>query len=928
MPLSWNEIKTRAVHFSKEWENETSEDAEAKTFWDEFFQIFGISRRRVATFETRITKNERQSGKIDLLWKGQLLVEHKSAGKDLNRAYKQAIDYFPGLEEHELPGYIVVCNFQQFRLYNLDEDSVHEFSLKNLVDNIELFGFIAGYEKRSFKEEDPVNIEAAELMGKLHDRLKAIGYEGHHLEIYLVRLLFCLFAEDTGIFEKGIFQEYLELKTNEDGSDLAYHISAIFQTLNTPRDKRLSNLDESLNAFPYVNGKLFQDYLPNASFDSAMRKTLLQCCSLDWGKISPAIFGSMFQSVMNPEERRHLGAHYTSEKNILKVIKPLFMDQLWEDFEKVKYNSKKLIKFHNHISSLRFFDPACGCGNFLVITYRELRLLEIEILKRLFTGQDGIIQHGVETYCKLNVDQFYGIELEDFPAQIAQVAMWLMDHQMNQIVSQEFGDYFVRLPLKKSATVINENALRIDWDLIIEGNENESPDKRIKFDYIYGNPPFIGYSLQSKSQKEDLNSIGAEVNGQGVLDYVTGWYLKSAKYIHGTKIKVALVSTNSISQGEQPGILWNYLFRQGMKIHFAHRTFKWTNEARGKAAVHVVIIGFANFNIPQKSIFEYSSITYEPHLKIVKNINPYLVEGKDDIILKRRKPISLVPEMVKGSQPTDGGNLLMNDEERKEILRIEPELEQYIKPFISAREYFNNEKRWCFWLKQINPTSIMNSPILKERIKKVKEFRLSSKKAATKKWANFPTLFTEDRQPKSRYILVPSHSSEKRKYIPIGYFNENTILNNSSFSVENTTPYHFGIIASYMHMVWVKYVCGRIKSDFRYSNTIVYNNFPWPEKLHEKQKNRVENAANQILAVRKEFPDSCLADLYDPVLMPPKLVRAHQKLDKAVDLCYRSQPFVSETNRIEFLFELYNKYTSPLVPDNERREKKMKKSIN
>jgi hypothetical protein len=913
MPLSWNEIKTRATQFSKEWENETSEDAEAKTFWDEFLQVFGISRRRVATFETRVTKNKRQNGKIDLLWKGQLLVEHKSAGKDLDRAYQQAIDYFPGLEEHDLPGYIVVCNFQKFRIYNLDENTVHEFELKNLTDNIELFGFIAGYEKRSFKEEDPVNIEAAELMGKLHDQLKAIGYEGHPLEMYLVRLLFCLFAEDTGIFEKGIFQEYLEMKTHRDGSDLAYHLSAIFQILNTPRDKRLKNIDESLNAFPYVNGKLFENVLPMASFDSAMRQTLLNCCALDWGKISPAIFGSMFQSVMNPEERRHLGAHYTSEKNILKVIKPLFLDELWEEFEKVKTNSKKLVAFHNRLAKLRFFDPACGCGNFLVITYRELRLLEIEILKILFRGEYGIIQHGVDTYCKVNVDRFFGIEIEDFAAQIAQVAMWLMDHQMNQKISQEFGEYFVRLPLKKSATIIQENALRTDWNTIVQVLPWEAKTDSGLFDYIYGNPPFIGYSLQNKQQKEDLKTVTKNTEGVGVLDYVTGWYFKAADYISNINTKVAFVSTNSISQGEQPGILWNYLFKKGLKIHFAHRTFKWSNEARGNAAVHVVIIGFAHFDVPKKFIFEYASITDEPHIKQVKNINPYLVEGKDDIILKRRKPISNVPEMVKGSQPTDGGNFLLTDEEKEEVLKKEPELARCIKPFVSAREFLNNKKRWCFWLKDVDLSYIKNSSILRERIENIKAFRLASPKAATRKWGNFPTLFTENRQPKSNYILIPRHSSENRNYIPFGFFTPAEIIADSCSSIPNAKLFHFGVLSSKMHMVWVRYTCGRLESRFRYSNTIVYNNFSWPENPTEKQKQRIEEAAENVLSVRASFPGSSLADLYDPVLMPPKLVKAHQQLDKAVDLCYRPHPFTTDTNRMEFLFELYDKYTSPLI---------------
>jgi hypothetical protein len=925
MPLSWNEIKNRAVHFSKEWENELSEDAEAKTFWDEFFQIFGISRRRIATFETRVTMSDRKNGKIDLLWKGQLLVEHKSAGKDLNRAYQQAIDYFPGLKEHELPGYIVVCNFQKFRLYNLDEGTINEFSLKNLVNNIELFGFIAGYEKHNFKEENPVNIEAAELMGELHDKLKEIGYVGHNLELYLVRLLFCLFADDTGIFEKGIFLEYLELKTHIDGSDLAYHLSAIFQTLNTPREKRLSNLDESLNVFPYVNGKLFHDIIPIASFDSDMRKTLLSCCSLDWGKISPAIFGSMFQSVMNPKERRHLGAHYTSEKNILKVIKPLFLDQLWEEFEKVKYDSKKLIKFHNHISTLRFFDPACGCGNFLVISYRELRLLEIEILKKLFQGQHGIIQHGVETYCKLNVDQFYGVEIEDFPAQIAQVAMWLMDHQMNQQISQEFGEYYVRLPLKKSATIINENALRIDWDLIIEGNDNKEPKQREKYNYIYGNPPFIGSKLLNSLQRRDVAIVLKEVDKGKILDYVTGWYIKASEYIKDTKIKVAFVSTNSITQGEQVGVLWSKLLKfYKIKIHFAHRTFKWSNEAKGKAAVYCVIIGFGNFDVKDKSIFKYKDIKGEPYEVKAKNINPYCVDAKDIVIQRRTQPICNVNKIAFGNMPLDGGHFLFSDEEKNGFIENEPNAEKWFRPLISAKEYLNNKKRWCLWLEGIEPSELKKMPSVKQRVEAVKNFRLASVAPSTQKHANTPTLF-RDRKTPNTYILIPSTTSENRKYIPLGFFTKESIANNSCHIIPNGSIYNFGVLMSEMHMSWVRYTCGRLENRYRYSKDLVYNNYPWPENPSEKQKAKVEDAANKILNVREEFPENSLADLYDPVLMPPILVKAHQELDKAVDLCYRPQPFTSDTNRIEYLFELYDKYTNPLIPENDRRERRMKK---
>ena len=926
MPLSWNEIKTRATTFSKEWENDTSEDAEAKSFWDGFFDIFGISRRRVATFEQQVKKIGDKTGFIDLLWKGIILIEHKSRGKDLNRAYQQAKDYFPGLQEKELPRYILVSDFEHFHLYDLEDNVSHEFTLSNLVDNVHLFGFIAGYQKRTYKEQDPVNIEAAELMGRLHDKLKVIGYDGHNLEKYLVRLLFCLFADDTSIFERDIFHEYLELKTNIDGSDLAAQISQIFYILNTPKDQRYKNIDESLNAFPYVNGKLFEESLPFASFDSEMRRVLIDCCLLDWGKISPAIFGSLFQSVMDSKARRNLGAHYTSEKNIMKLIKPLFMDELGNEYEVVKKESKvKLQKFHDKVSNLRFLDPACGCGNFLIIAYRELRLLEIEIIKTLLFRHEKLrvdvaANAGIDVgqLIKCDVDRFYGIEYEEFPAQIAQVAMWLIDHQMNQLVSQTFGEYYVRLPLRKSATIKHGNALQTDWQGLIEPELsnlwNKEDVNSLKYDYILGNPPFRGKSLQGIEQKKDMDKIFAGVNGAGVLDYVAAWYVKAAEYMQlSPDTRTAFVSTNSIAQGEQVGVLWNELFnRYRSKIHFAHRTFSWRNEAKGNAAVHVVIIGFSNHDTGNKLIYEYDTIRSEPHVVKVKNINPYLVEGKDEFIVSRTKPICKVSQMFKGSQPTDGGNFLFTDVEKIEFLKIEPKAEKYIKPFISAHEFINGEKRWCLWLVNANPSELKGLPNVIKRVEGVKQMRLLSTKAPTVKWAQFPTSFTENRQPVTDYILIPSHSSENRNYIPIGFMSKDDILNNSCFSVPNATRYEFGVLLSLMHMTWVKYTCGRIKSDYRYSNTLNFNNYPWPENITDKQKETVENAAQQVLDARLEFPNSSLADLYDPITMPPVLVKAHQSLDKAVDLCYRPNVFINESKRIEFLFDLYDRYTAGL----------------
>src|ERR1035437_5461658 len=766
MPLSWNEIKSRAVAFTNEWKDEVSEDAEAKSFWDDFFNVFGISRRRVATFEHAVSSPsplERagvRSGYIDLLWKGTILIEHKSRGKDLIKAYQQAKDYFPGLKEKELPRYILVSDFERFNLYDLEKNTSHEFRLTDFVNHVHLFGFIAGYEKRTYKEQDPVNIEAAALMGKLHDKLKAIGYPGHALELYLVRLLFCLFADDTNIFEKGILQDYIDLRTDEDGSDLANHIAQLFEVLNSPKDKRFKNLDENLASFPYVNGKLFEEHLPIASFDSEMRKLLLECCLLDWGKISPAIFGSLFQSVMNPVERRTLGAHYTSEKNILKLIKPLFLDDLWKEFENVKDSKPKLSKLHDKISKLRFLDTACGCGNFLIITYRELRLLEMEIVKILLKNQTVT---DIGHYFLLDVDRFYGIEYEEFPAQVAQVAMWLIDHQMNMKASETFGEYYVRLPLRKSATIIHGNALQTDWQSLIKEEildawksakvpMHRDSEGAQKFDYIFSNPPFVGKSLQNANQKKDMELIFAGVKGAGVLDYVTAWYIKAAQYMQqhnqvsdtskmsDTLTRCAFVSTNSISQGEQVSILWNELFNKyKIKIHFAHRTFKWGNEARANAAVHVVIIGFANFDISEKRIFEYENIKAEPHEIKVKNINPYLVEGKDNFLQKRRMPISKVPEISFGNMPNDGGHFLLDDNEKEALIKEEPQSIKFIKPLLSAHEFLNGYKRWCIWLKDAAPNEIKNLKNISERVNAVKTLRGNSTREATKRLSKFPT---------------------------------------------------------------------------------------------------------------------------------------------------------------------------------------------
>ena len=961
MALSWNEIKERAAHFSKEWSNAFNEDAEAKTFLFEFFNVFGISQRKVSNFEHRVKKLDDHEGYIDLFWPQTILIEMKSKGKNLDKAYQQARDYLKAIRQEELPKYILVSDFEHFKLYDLEEDKLIEFKLSELVNNVQHFGYLLGYQKKIYKEQDPANIKAAELMGRFHDRLKEIGYSGHPLEVYLVRILFCLFSDDTTIFNKQQFQDYVEQRTNVDGSDLAAKLQELFQVLNTPKDKRFKNLDEQLDDFPYVNGKLFEEILPVASFDSKMRQALLDCSHIEWSKISPAIFGSMFQSVMNPTERRNIGAHYTSETNILKLIKPLFLDGLWAEFETVKNSKNKLSEFHKKLSTLKFLDPACGCGNFLVITYRELRLLELEILRILYKTEQVL---DVRDIIWLDVDQFYGIELEEFPARIAEVAMWLIDHQMNMQISNEFGQYFIRLPLKKSAMIVNGNALRIDWQSLLNPvntvdivakhaniymvsepqpvkygtvnvqaetiniHKGKKPEEQsqVRFDYILGNPPFVGSRMMNEIQKKDLIQVSENTKNIGDLDYVTAWYFKAAKYIQNSKTKVAFVSTNSIVQGLQIGILWDNMINLfNIKIHFSHRTFKWSNEAKGNAAVYCVIIGFANFDTNNKSIFEYEDIKGKAHEVKAKNINPYLLDAKDIIISRQQNPICNVPNMCFGNMPADGGEFLFTSEEKIAFIEKEPQSEKYFRKYLGSQEYINNIDRWCLWLAEIEPNVLKNMKHVLDRVKRVKEIR---EKSSRPHLASIPYQFAQITQPKGLdYIIVPSVSSERRKYIPIGFQKSDVIASNLCLIIPLAKLYHLGILTSKMHMAWVKYVCGRLKSDYRYSKDIVYNNFPWPENTTKVQELNIEKATQKVLDTRALFPNSSLAELYDPLSMPVELVKAHDELDKAVDLAYRSQPFVSEANRMEFLFELYEKYTADLFTKEKAKKKITKKVI-
>lgn len=932
MPLSWNEIKDRALSFSREWAGEASERAESQSFWNGFFNVFGLVRRRVATFEEPVARlrdgGRTSTGKIDLFWKGVLLVEHKSRGRDLARAYAQAVDYIPGIADRDLPRWVLVSDFARFRLHDLESGEQAEFELAELHRHVRLFGFIAGYQPRTYKDDDPVNVAAAERMGALHDALKASGYQGHALELLLVRLLFCLFADDTGIFDRNAFRELVELRSGADGSDLGRLLNELCEVLNTPVSRRQQALDEQLAAFPYINGRLFEERLATAAFAARTRSLLLDACALDWGQISPAIFGAMFQSVMNPKLRRNLGAHYTSEKNIQKLIGPLFLDELKADLAQIdgmrqaNVRQARLRQFHQHLASLRFLDPACGCGNFLVVTYRELRTLELEVLRRLHADVSTRFL-SVRDEIHVDVDQFYGIEIEEFPAQIAQVALWLVDHQMNLKVSEEFGELFLRLPLAKSPNIVHGvSALSVDWNSVC-------PKDRLNF--ILGNPPFSGAKVMSDAQRAEIVGLLPGVKGAGVLDYVTGWFVLAARMMAGTSIRAAFVSTNSVTQGEQPGILWPELWRCGMRTQFAHRTFRWRNEARGVAAVDCVILGLAATEPASPAIFHYAHPRSEADCVVASNINPYLVDAPNIVLLARSRPLCRVPEIGIGNKPIDGGYLLLSTDERRALLARDAGVARFLRKWVGADEFLNGEDRWVLALQHASPDQLRGMPdvlAILEQVTAFRQGRIDAKNGRKSKagqssvaLAATPTRFHVTFLPTSNYLLIPRHSSERRSFIPFGFMPPDILSGDANLVTTTATESDFGVLQSSMHMAWVRNTCGRIKSDFRYSKEIVYNNFPWPDTPSDASRAAIEAAAQAVLDARAQFPNASLADLYDPRTMPPPLVQAHQALDRAVDAAYvagelaagRKKPSLrTDAERAAFLFTLYQHYTSLL----------------
>lgn len=893
-----------AREFANNWKTARAENSDAKSFWDAFFRIFNLDRFRIASFEYRIKHRSGTTKFADVFWRGKLLCEHKSKGKDLDAAFEQALSYIEEIRRQnpaDVPSYVIVSDFARMELHDLRAQNKISFSLDELPQQIKLrnFDFMDGIQDELKAAQEKANIDAANSVGNLYKTFNTDdNIDKNNLKQFFIRLLFCFFADDTLIFNPNQFEEYLKKFTREDGMDTGGVLDNIFTILNTSEKQRQKNIPEELGAFPYVNGQLFKERLNNLNFNAEQRAQLFSCMQRDWSEISPEIFGSLFQSVMDKDDRRALGAHYTEEANILKVIDSLFMDDLRAKFEAARAiktkaaREKALGALHEHIANLQFLDPACGCGNFLIVAYRELRHLEDEILAALFPERKQM--QNVATLVRVKISQFHGIELEAYPAQIAKVAMWLSDHQCNRRTAARFGETRPTIPLHDAAEIICDNALKIDWPAA---------------DFIFGNPPFIGGKYQSPEQKTDMQRINGHIPSFGLLDYVCNWHVKAAGIMKKTPaIKAAFVSTNSICQGEQVGVLWGWLLKEGFEIIFAHRTFQWMSQAQGKAAVHCIIVGFCleNTHNGSKKLFLYPDIKEAPNCQTVENINPYLVAANNAIIERRNKPLCNVPEMVTGNKPIDDGNYLFKPDEKTAFLAKEPNAAPYFKRWIGGDEMLNNIERWVLWLGDIEPQVLANLPECRKRIQAVRDFRAASKSKPTQVLADYPRRFHTNFIPQEKYLALPQVSSENRHFIPISYLSEDVLCSDKLRIIEGGDLFHLGILSSTMHMAWVRTVTGRLKSDYQYSAKIVYNNFPWPLPLENKLRTAIENKAQAVLDARAQYPKATLAELYQPETMPNELIRAHAQLDKAVDAAYGYTGSADDAPRVAFLFELYS----------------------
>lgn len=924
--MNLKEQQKQAKAFIERWKDRGNERQDTQSFWLDLLQtVYGIENpSEYIKFEDKVMMDHTSfmDGYIDTT---KVLIEQKGSNKDLSKAIKQsdgsmltpfqqAKRYSANLAYSKQPRWIITCNFREFYVYDMDKPHGEPtvIHLEDLEKEAYRLEFIVGTTNEHLEREMAISMEAGEIVKEIYSGLLQ-QYKNpenpeslHAMNQLIVRLVFCFYAEDAGMFgKKTMFHDYLARFSSRD---FRRGLLDLFNVLNTPIDERDPYLDDELSAFPYVNGGMFaENNLEVPQFTDELRESILEhaSSSFDWSEISPTIFGAVFESTLNPETRRSGGMHYTSIENIHKVIDPLFLDALKEELNEIRQIKQpatlknRAQQFQEKLSRLVFFDPACGSGNFLTETYLSLRRLENEAIK-LYVGDTVLLDVGYDLV-KVKISQLYGIEINDFAVSVANAALWIAESQMLEETMSIVYSNIDFLPIKSYSNIVEGNALRLNWEEVVPKD---------KLSYIIGNPPFVGANSVSKLQKKELFDLFGENSKAGILDYVAGWYAKSAELISNTNIRCAFVSTNSISQGEQVSVLWEFLLKKNISIDFAYKSFVWNSEAKEKAKVHCVVIGFSS--IKGKEITLYDNDAKE----IVSSINPYLMEGETVFVSRQNNPICRVESMSKGSQPTDNGYLIIDNlDEYNELVADNEKTKQYIKKLVGAKEFINNTNRWCLWLKNANPKELANMPLVLKRLKKVKEFRKNSSKEATRKFAETPTLFQEDRHPDGNYLIIPSHSSENRRYIPIGFLDSDTVSTNANLIIPNATLYDFGILTSNVHMAWMRTVAGRLKSDYRYSAKIVYNNFPWPI-VTEEQKQFIVNTAQGILDARALYPDCSLADLYDELRMPVELRKAHQANDITVMKAYGmikkvngKDKLMSETETIAKLFEMYQELT-------------------
>ena len=895
--------KQAAKDFANKWRSAENEIRDYQSFWEDFFRyLCGVDDTKVAGIEFQFPVKSATSGNqnwIDVYWKNVAIIEHKSKGEDLDKAELQARGYLRSLAPGYRPRTLIISDFANFRIIDVKLNRTHEFKLVDLPENIHRFEhIISGSKPHALEEEITVDQEAAKLMANLYLELEANGFQGHETSVFLVRLLFLLFGDDTKMWEHNIFKNIL-LETNQDGSDVGPILAKLFKTLNTPQDER--SVKDKFLAFPYINGGIFAETISEIRFSKKMRVALINAANYDWATINPTIFGALFQLIKSKEERADLGEHYTSEENINKVVYPLFLDDLQERLTESWDSKKKLRELRTSLSKIKLLDPACGCGNFLVVSYRHLRQMELEITVRLqeLDGKDSDIGLDGTFGLAVGLHQLYGIEILEWPSQVAKVALFLTDHQENLKLERLTGLSHVHFPLSKSAAILCEDALRIKWEDTLEINSST---------YILGNPPFVGYSMQSKNQMESQKSIWGNTSGAGVLDFVNNWFLLAAQAIKNYGCSAAFVSTNSVIQGTQPSIIWRRLYDLGVEIKFGHRTFAWTNQSEDEAAVHCVIIGLQRKDAKSlRVIYSYDDNKSEPQAIFASNINAYLLDAPNILIGSRTSPLNPQTQIMDyGNKPTDGGFLSNIDSDTAEVIKNSDAVAgKYLRSIIGAQEMIKGTKRYCFWLVDATPSDIANSKYLKAATAAVRDMRSKSTKANTRRDAETPSLFQEIRQPKNTFLAVPRVSSANREYIPMQICESNVITNDSLLTISNSNFITFAILESRVFTIWNATVSGRLKSDFRISAEITYNNFPFlaPNAGQEKE---LTLSAKNILDARNDFPEETLKTLYAPESMPPSLRKAHNLNDKNVLSLFGLDKNSTDFDVISRLFELYN----------------------